>query len=83
MIQPRLAGWALPALLLLTGCGSEEGRSVGGVSPSEAQALNDAAAMLDERADNSVVTLPAPVTAGNAAVENAATPEPANTIRSQ
>jgi len=69
----RRAGWGFPALLLLAGCGSEEGRSVGGVSPSEAQALNEAAAMLDERAANSVVTLPAPAAAGNAAAANTAT----------
>ena len=71
MTARRLALLGVPALLLLAGCGSEEGRSVGGVSPSEAQALNDAAAMLDERAANSVVTLPAPVV-GNGAAMNAA-----------
>ena len=77
----KVAALLVP-LALLAACGSADDPP-GATSAGEAQALNDAAAMLDERADNSVVTLPAPVAAGNAAVENAATPEPANTIRSQ
>ncbi len=39
------------ALVALQGCGvSDDDEGVGGVSASEAQALNEAAAMLDERA---------------------------------
>lgn len=38
---------ALAALTLLAGCGSEPADGVGGVSASEASALNEAAAMLD------------------------------------
>lgn len=39
-----------PALLLaLAACGNEGARAPGGVSPGEAEALEDAAAMLDER----------------------------------
>ena len=37
-------------LACLTACGSDSGDGVGGVSASEASALNDAAAMLDMRA---------------------------------
>jgi hypothetical protein len=36
-------------LALLTGCGSSESDGVGGVSASDARALNEAAAMLDAR----------------------------------
>jgi hypothetical protein len=36
------------ALLLLSSCGNEEATPAGVVTQSEAQALNDAAAMLDE-----------------------------------
>ena len=36
--------------LLLTACGSPSADNVGGVSPSEAEALNDAAEMLDANA---------------------------------
>jgi hypothetical protein len=36
--------------LLLSACGSPSSESVGGVSRSEAEALNDAAAMLDANA---------------------------------
>ncbi len=39
----------LVGVLLLGGCGSASGDGVGGVSASEAEALNDAAAMLDAR----------------------------------
>ena len=41
--------------LLWAGCGSPSNDSVGGVSRSEAEALNDAAQMLD---DNAVVPVP-------------------------
>jgi hypothetical protein len=41
--------------LLLAACGSPSDDGVGGVSRSEAEALNDAAEMLD---DNSVVPVP-------------------------
>ncbi|MGH6615095.1 hypothetical protein [Sphingomonas sp.] len=37
----------LGALLLLAGCGSGSPDTPGAVTPGEAQALNDAAAMLD------------------------------------
>ncbi|QNQ11697.1 hypothetical protein [Sphingomonas alpina] len=37
----------LGALFLLAGCGSGSSDSPGAVTPGEAQALNDAAAMLD------------------------------------
>lgn len=44
---------ALPALLWLTGCdGANEADPMGNVTASEAQALNDAAAMLDGNAVN-------------------------------
>jgi hypothetical protein len=41
--------------LLLSACGSPSSESVGGVSRSEAEALNDAAEMLDA---NAVVPVP-------------------------
>jgi hypothetical protein len=41
---------ALLALIALSGCGSPNGKTVGGVTRSEAQALNDAATMLDKNA---------------------------------
>ena len=41
--------------LMLMACGSPSSDSVGGVSRSEAEALNDAAQMLD---DNAVVPVP-------------------------
>lgn len=47
MVRPAL--FAL-LLLPLAACGSESGDGVGGVSASEASALNDAAAALDARA---------------------------------
>ena len=40
---------AISLLLPLAACGSASGDGVGGVSASEASALNDAAAMLDAR----------------------------------
>ncbi|MEA3541111.1 MAG: hypothetical protein U9R77_03195 [Pseudomonadota bacterium] len=47
--MPRVAG--LMAMVMLTsGCGSSDDDGVGGVSASEARALNEAAAMLDARA---------------------------------
>lgn len=39
-------------LLALTGCGSGEQEGVGGVSASDARALNEAAAKLDAQAQN-------------------------------
>jgi len=54
----RRIAFTLLAPLALAACG-ETDDSVGGVSPSEAQALNDAAAMLDERAANAAVAAPA------------------------
>ena len=48
MIRPLLA---LLALFSFSACGSGEGDGVGGVSASEAQALNEAAARLDAQAD--------------------------------
>lgn len=47
MIRPSLA---LFVLLPLAACGSGERDGVGGVSASEAQALNEAAARLDAQA---------------------------------
>lgn len=50
----------LPALLLLAGCGATgEDQPVGGATANEAQALNDAASMLD-------VNVVVPDNAGNA-----------------
>ena len=47
----RLRALPLGAMLWLAGCGDNPtGAEVGGVSASEAQALNDAAEMLDNRA---------------------------------
>jgi hypothetical protein len=43
--------------LTLSACGAPSADNVGGVSPSEAQALNDAAEMLDANA-----VVPVPVT---------------------
>jgi hypothetical protein len=54
------------ALFALSACGSPSNDKVAGVSQSEADALNDAAAMLD---DNAVVPVP---------VENVATPANGN-----
>jgi hypothetical protein len=50
--MPRLplAGALAPLLALALGaCGDEPAEAPGGVSPAEAKALEDAAAMLDER----------------------------------
>lgn len=58
--------------VVLTGCGNEEANAPGAVSPGEAKALDEAAAMLDERrlppealptdapADTSAEDIPAP-----------------------
>lgn len=40
----------LPLALLIAACGSDETSGPGGMSPDEAQELNDAAAMLDANA---------------------------------
>lgn len=53
----RAAGLLL-APLALAGCGPADDSTVGGVSPSEAKALNEAAEMLDEQAANSAARLP-------------------------
>ncbi|MET0371436.1 MAG: hypothetical protein ABW039_08680 [Sphingobium sp.] len=42
---------ACAVLATLAGCGPSSGDGVGGVSATEASALNDAAAMLDARSD--------------------------------
>ncbi|MEJ7926328.1 hypothetical protein WG908_06090 [Sphingobium sp. AN641] len=44
----------LAAVAWLAGCDSEPADGVGGVSASEASALNDAASMLDTRADEAL-----------------------------
>jgi hypothetical protein len=38
---------ALPALLVLAACGGSDSREAGGVSPAEAEALDQAAEMLE------------------------------------
>ena len=49
-MPPRLIPAATLALALaLSGCGDEGAKAPGGVSPGEAKALDDAAAMLDQR----------------------------------
>ncbi|MFD1788174.1 hypothetical protein ACFSC3_11375 [Sphingomonas floccifaciens] len=52
---------ALPAALTIVGCGSDAANDPGGLTASEAQELNDAAAMLDANA----VDLNAVVETGN------------------
>jgi hypothetical protein len=47
----------VPLLLALAGCNSPNDPGVGGVTRSEAEALNDAAAMLD---NNAVEPVPEP-----------------------
>lgn len=52
--------WIVTAMatLSLAGCGaSDEERDVGGVTVGEARALNEAASMLDQRADNARAAL--------------------------
>ena len=56
------------AMLVLAGCGSEESDGVGGVSASDARALNEAAAKLD--AQGEARTAPSP--GGNPAARAAA-----------
>ena len=51
-IKPR--SMALAALLVLAGCDAGSTDGVGGVSASEASALNDAASMLDARKDDAI-----------------------------
>jgi len=55
-----VARWMIAAAMLmaLSGCGgSDEDRDVGGVTVGEARALNEAAAMLDQQADNARAAL--------------------------
>lgn len=47
----RARRWLLPLPMLLAACGPAQDATPGAVTPDEAQALNDAAAMLE---DNSV-----------------------------
>ncbi len=47
-------------LAALAGCGSGGDTDVGGVTPSEARALNDAAAMLDDAATPAIANTKAP-----------------------
>lgn len=54
--MPR-APFALLPVILLAACGSGSD-PVGGVSPDEAKALNDAAEMLDDVYNNSRVEIP-------------------------
>ncbi|MPT47776.1 MAG: hypothetical protein E2598_05040 [Sphingobium sp.] len=49
---------AITLVSALSACGaSDEGAGVGGVTAGEAKALNEAAAMLDARADNAAAAL--------------------------
>lgn len=58
MRRLRLA-LALPVALAIGGCGSDQPADSGGLTASEAQELNDAAAMLDANAiDLNAVTDP-------------------------
>jgi uncharacterized protein YceK len=50
--MPKLV---LVILITLSGCGSPKTNTVGGATQSEAQALNDAATMLDNNAAEPVV----------------------------
>lgn len=61
-IFARAGGLAALALLALAGCDRSGGATdVGGVTPDEARGLNEAAAMLDERAANTQAAMaPAP-----------------------
>ena len=48
-----IGGFGCAAMLILGGCGATDERDdSGGVTASEARALNEAAAMFDMRADN-------------------------------
>ncbi|HET9511869.1 MAG TPA: hypothetical protein VFO80_12035 [Sphingomonas sp.] len=50
MMRPLRLALLLPAALTIVGCGSDEAADPGGLTASEAQELNDAAAMLDANA---------------------------------
>lgn len=50
MMRPLRLALLLPAALTIVGCGSDEVADPGGLTASEAQELNDAAAMLDANA---------------------------------
>jgi hypothetical protein len=59
-----LAALAIGLMMTLTGCGSGGNADVGGVTPGEARALNEAAAMLDKQAGSlapHAAKAPAPV----------------------
>lgn len=66
------------ALLMLAGCGGAGQEGAGGVSPEEAQALDNAAEMLDASADGMAAPADMPIetesnaAAGAAPAENAA-----------
>ena len=60
--RARVAG-AMLSLLALAACGrSDDAQGVGGLSKSEADALNRAAVMLDERANDAEASLNGNVT---------------------
>lgn len=72
-------GFAVLALFMgLSACGaSEEDAAVGGVTAGEAKALNEAAAILDARANNVAAALRgdgADASAGDDAAQNVAAP---------
>lgn len=50
----------IAASLALAACGRGDDADLGGVSPDEAQALNDAAEMLDDIYNNSRAEIPPP-----------------------
>ncbi|KQN25392.1 hypothetical protein ASE86_03885 [Sphingomonas sp. Leaf33] len=59
MMRPLRLALALPIALAVGGCGSDQSADPGGMTASEAQELNDAAAMLDANAvDLNAVTEP-------------------------
>lgn len=61
----RLFPAIFPVFLMLAGCGAPDGAAgVGGVTAGEAEALNEAAAMLDERAGNARAALAAEESSG-------------------
>ncbi len=69
--RPLACALALALPLALPACGDEGASAPGGVSPGEAQALDDAASMLDER------QLPPEALPTDAPPEGATPPAPA------